>query len=159
RAVQHAREMGLAGTLMNTLALTSLTYVFSGDWTTATGQLDELSGLAEEKGSSYWKAFALCLEGWLLALTGKTPEAVEMLTSGITARRSTGATLFAPLQLSCLATAYAQLGQFADARRSIGVRPRVRVRSTAPGARLESAAPAMSPPPTVVETGIMSRLA
>ena len=43
-----------------------------------------------------------------------------MLTSAITTVRSTGATIYAPTQLSYLATAYAKLGQFDDARRSIG---------------------------------------
>ena len=69
--------MGLAGTLMNTLALTSLTNVFCEDYIAATAQLDELARLAEKKGSLYWKAFATWLQGWLLALTGKASEAVE----------------------------------------------------------------------------------
>ena len=111
--------MGLAGTLMNTLALTSLTHVFCGDCTTATAQLDELAGLAEKKGSLYWKAFATWLQGWLLALIGNATEAVGILTSGVAAWRSTGATLFAPMQLSYLASTYAKLGQFDDARRSL----------------------------------------
>ena len=41
-----------------------------------------------------------------------------MLTSGITAFRSTGATLLVPLHLSYLAGAYAQLGHYGDAWRS-----------------------------------------
>ena len=43
-----------------------------------------------------------------------------MITSGITALRSTGATLWVPLYLSYLARAYADLGQFDDAWRCIG---------------------------------------
>jgi class 3 adenylate cyclase/predicted ATPase len=119
RAVRGAREIGQAGTLMNVLALTVFPYVFCGDDAAALAQLDELAGLADEKGSLYWKAFAMWLQGWLLTLAGKAPEAVHMLTSGIAAFRSTGAALFAPTQLSCLATAYAKVGQFDDARRSI----------------------------------------
>jgi class 3 adenylate cyclase/predicted ATPase len=120
RAVEGAREMGLAGTLMNALALTSLTYVFCGEWVVAAEHLDELSGFAEEKGSLYWKAFATWLRGWLLAHAGKASEAFETLTSGIAAWRSTGATLFAPMHLSYSAAVYAQLGRFDDARHSIG---------------------------------------
>ena len=56
----------------------------------------------------------------LLALTGKASDAVQMITSGITAFRSTGATLFVPLYLSNLARAHAELGQFDDAWRCIG---------------------------------------
>ena len=42
-----------------------------------------------------------------------------MLTLGMSVWRSTGATLFAPTQLSTLAAAYAKLGQFDDAGRAI----------------------------------------
>jgi class 3 adenylate cyclase/predicted ATPase len=118
-AVQGAREMGQAATLMNVLALTSYTHVFCGNYAAANTQFDELASLAKEKGSLYWKAFAMSLQGCLLALCGKAGEAVHMLTSGLAAWRSTGATLFAPTQLSFLARAYAELGQFDDAWRCI----------------------------------------
>ena len=42
-----------------------------------------------------------------------------MITSGLTAMRSTGATAFIPGYLSYLARAYADLGRFDDAWRSI----------------------------------------
>jgi len=42
-----------------------------------------------------------------------------MITSGITAFRSTGSTLFTPWHLSNLAKAYAELGQFEDAWRCL----------------------------------------
>ena len=59
-------------------------------------------------------------QGYILALTGKAPEAVQMITSGIAAHRSTGATIAIPSSLSYLARAYAELGQFDHARRCIG---------------------------------------
>jgi hypothetical protein len=59
------------------------------------------------------------VKGWLLSIAGEPKEAVSILASGIRAWRSTGATLFAPTQLSCLAVAYAKLGQLDDARRGI----------------------------------------
>jgi predicted ATPase len=104
---------------MTILALTSITHILCGDCAAATTQLDELAGFAEEKGSLYWKAFAMWLQGWLLALAGKTAEAVNEFTSGTTAWRSTGATLYAPTQSSLLAEAYAILGQFDESQRSI----------------------------------------
>ena len=61
-----------------------------------------------------------CSKVGLLALTGKASDAVHMITSGITAFRSTGATLWLPWRLSNLAGAYAELGQFDDAWRCIG---------------------------------------
>ena len=59
-------------------------------------------------------------QGCVFALTGKASDAVHKITSGITAVRSTGATLWMPLYLSYLARAYAELGQFDDAWRCIG---------------------------------------
>jgi predicted ATPase len=59
-------------------------------------------------------------QGYILALTGKASEAVQMITSGIAAHRSTGATIAIPSSLSYLARAYAELGQFDDAWRCIG---------------------------------------
>ena len=68
-----------------------------------------------------WKALRNdAREVCLLALTGKAADAVQMITSGITAWRSTGATLWMPSFLSYLARAYAELGRFDDAWRCIG---------------------------------------
>ena len=119
QAVNDAREIGQAATLMNTLALTVYSYFFCGNYAAASAQIDELVTLADEKDAVYWKAFATWLQGWLLALTGKTAESVHMLASGITAWRSTGATLGRPTQLSTLAKAYADFGQIDEAWRCI----------------------------------------
>src|SRR6516225_3980002 len=59
------------------------------------------------------------VQGYLLALTGKVSEAVHQITSGIATRRSLGGTVWLPKELSYLAIAYAELGQFDDAWRSI----------------------------------------
>jgi predicted ATPase len=104
---------------MVTLALTSFTYILCGNRAASTAQTDELVTLADEKGAAYWRAFGMWMQGWLCALTGKAAEAVQMLNSGMSAWRSTGATLYAPTQWSCLAAAHASLGQFDDAQRSI----------------------------------------
>ena len=62
----------------------------------------------------------MMIQGCVFALTGKASDAVQMITSGITACESTGATIWMPLHLSYLARAYAELGQFDDAWRCIG---------------------------------------
>ena len=59
-------------------------------------------------------------QGWLLVLSGRASDAVHIITAGINAWRSTGATLALPGWLASLAAAYAELGQFDDARRCIG---------------------------------------
>ena len=120
QALRDAREIGQAATLMFALRHTSLTRIHCGKYATANAQLDELLALADEKGAVLWKAGGMILQGCVLALTGKAAEAVQMITSGITAWRSTGATLCLPLYLSNLARAYAEIGQFDDAWRCIG---------------------------------------
>ena len=62
----------------------------------------KLIALADEKGALFWKAVGTVNQGCVLALTGKASDAVQMITSGITAWRSTGATCGCPLYLSYL---------------------------------------------------------
>jgi class 3 adenylate cyclase len=59
------------------------------------------------------------LEALTNKLTGKASDAIQMITSGITAFRSTGATLAMPAYLSYLARAYGALGKFGDAWRCV----------------------------------------
>jgi hypothetical protein len=75
--------------------------------------------LADKKSALFWKARGMMNWGCVLALTGKPADAVQMITSGISARRSTGATLNVPFSLLYLASAYADLRQIDDAWRCI----------------------------------------
>jgi hypothetical protein len=59
-------------------------------------------------------------EGCALALSGEAAKALSSISSAIPAFRSTGATVLIPFVLSYLASANAALGQFDDARGSIG---------------------------------------
>jgi predicted ATPase len=121
KALKEAREIGHAASLMFALSpRTSFTHLQCGNYGPARAQTDELVALADEKGALFWKAEGMLLQGHLLALTGKASEAVQMMTSGITALRSTGATLWMPSHLAYLARAYGDLGQFDDAWRCIG---------------------------------------
>jgi hypothetical protein len=58
--------------------------------------------LKDQTGSLFWAAWGMMQRGCLLALTGKASEAVETITSGVTAKRSTGTTKWMPLWLSYL---------------------------------------------------------
>jgi predicted ATPase len=58
-------------------------------------------------------------EGWFFALTGKSADAVQKITSGLSAWRSMGAEVWIPTFLACMTLAYADLGQFDDAWRCI----------------------------------------
>src|SRR5262249_35844935 len=86
----------------------------------ANALVDELVALANEKGASFWKMGGIMAQGYLMVMTGKAANAVQMITSGLTAYRSTGATLFMPQHLTNSARARSELGQFDDAWRCIG---------------------------------------
>src|SRR6476620_2922121 len=70
--------------------------------------------------AAFARAFGMLGRGWLLGLTGRALDAVQMITSSIAAWRSTGTTQFLPSWLSYLAAAHAELGQFDDAWRCMG---------------------------------------
>jgi predicted ATPase len=119
-ALTDAREIGQAATLMYALFHASLAHIYCGNYAAANALLDELVPLADGKRALFWKALGMVLQGWLFALTDKASDAVPMITSGITSFRSTGATVFMPLWLSCLARAHAGLGKFDEAWRFLG---------------------------------------
>jgi class 3 adenylate cyclase/predicted ATPase len=118
-ALKEARKIGQATTLMFALTYTSLAYVWCGDYAAANAQTDELIALTNEKAAVFWKVAATILEG-ILGVTDKASTAVNMITSGIAAWRSTGSTACMPLWLSYLAQAHAKLGGVDDAWRCIG---------------------------------------
>jgi predicted ATPase len=118
-AVEYAREVRQAATLMYALFHASLPQIHCGHYATADALLDELVALAEEKGSLFWKAFGRLAQGSVLALNGKASDAVKMITLGLSEFRSTGSTLLVPTHLSYRARAYGELEQFDDAWRCI----------------------------------------
>jgi predicted ATPase len=120
QALSDAREIGQAGTLMFALVHAPTTHILCGHYAAANALHDELVALADEKGAMFWKANGMKLQGCALAMTGKAAAAVQVITSGLAASRSTGATTWDPLYLSHLMRAYAELGQFDDAWRCIG---------------------------------------
>ena len=119
-ALRDAREIGQAATLMYALVHALVVHIQCGNYPTAKAEADELVALADEKGALFWKSLGMSVQGCILALTGNASDAVQLITSGITALRSTGSTLWMPLHLSYLAKAYAELGQFDNALRCTG---------------------------------------
>jgi predicted ATPase len=118
-ALKDAREIGQAATLMYALSHTSFTHILSRDHLAANLEADELVKLANEKGALFWKAYGMIWQGILNALAGEASKAVQMLTSGITAHRSTRSTAWMPSCLTFLAKAHAELGQLDAAWRWI----------------------------------------
>jgi class 3 adenylate cyclase/predicted ATPase len=120
RALNEAREIGHAATLMYALWFASWLHMYDRVYAEAQLFIDELAALADEKDATlFWKATEIAYRGVLFALTGKASDAVRAITSGMTSFRSTGAALYEPWHLSHLAMAYSELGQPDDARRCI----------------------------------------
>jgi predicted ATPase len=119
QALKDARSIGQAATLMYALVHAWFTHIQCGNYAVANAEADELVSLAEEKGALFWRALGMSVRGCLLVLTGKAEDAVQLITSGMTALRSTESTLWMPLHLPYLARAYAELGQFNNACRCI----------------------------------------
>jgi class 3 adenylate cyclase/predicted ATPase len=120
KAVSDARQIGQAATLIYALGLAPLTHVHRGNYAAASALADEMAAVGEETGAVFWKGLAVLNQGWLLALTGKVSASVQIITSGITTWRSTGATIWMPFYLLLLARAFAELGQHDEAWRCIG---------------------------------------
>jgi class 3 adenylate cyclase/predicted ATPase len=120
QALKDAREIGQAPTLMHALVGASSAHIQCGNYAAAKAEADEVVALADEKGTLFWKANGMVQQGGVMVLTGKASDAIQKLTAGMTALRSTGTTALVPFHLLYLARAYAQLGQFDDAWRCIG---------------------------------------
>jgi predicted ATPase len=119
-AVRNAREIGHAATLMYALSHGCFARYQCGNYASATAVFDELVALAEEKGTLFWKAFGMMNQGCACALSGQPSEAVRMIKFGLSARQSTGSTMWMPFFLSYLARAHIELGNLEDAWSSIG---------------------------------------
>ena len=120
RAVQHARDTGQAANLMFALGHVSIINALCRNYEVVNSYADELFILADEKSAFFWRTRAMIARGEAFLLKGSAAEAVETITSGIAAFRSTGSTLWLPLHLSELASAHGGLGQFDQAWHCIG---------------------------------------
>jgi tetratricopeptide (TPR) repeat protein len=118
-ALKDAREFDQAGTLMFAFLHAAWPHIQCGDYATAKAEAEELTTLAQDKRALFWDALGIAMQGCVAALTGKPADAVDKITSGVKLLRSTGATLWAPFQLSHLALAHAQRGQLDDAWRCV----------------------------------------
>ncbi len=119
RAIEDARGLGHTPTLMSSLATTSWTYIFLGNYAKARAQGDELIALADETGASTWKTIGMIFRGATRALAGDAPDAAQQITSSLQSNLSTGASVSIPYFLSVLAKVNADLGELDKAWRCI----------------------------------------
>jgi hypothetical protein len=104
RAVEYARDIGQAATLMYALEHAWLVNLQCRNYEAVNAYADELFTLADEKSALFWKTCGVLARGGAFALKGSAAEAVETISSGIAAWRATGSTMWLPLYLSHLAT-------------------------------------------------------
>ncbi len=119
RAIRVARESGHSPTLGYALNFCVLQHSLSGDFAAADALIDEFITVKDQMGGRAWGGWATLQRGSVLALTGKLSAAVETITSGVAAIRSTANTMWIPLWLSFLAQAKAETGQLDAARSDI----------------------------------------
>jgi hypothetical protein len=120
RALKVARELSHSATLMYVLNFSAWTHILCGNSGAASVLIDEFSVLKVQTGSLFWGAWGMMLRGFLLTLTGNASEAGRTITSGLSAMRSTGTTMWMPFWWSYLAQINAEISQFDDANRYIG---------------------------------------
>ena len=89
-AISLARNIGQTGTFLYTLTRIAWFRLVIGDYAAAAAQIRELMSAAADVEGSYWTAAGMMLQGCLLALTGESAPAIEMITAGIAASRLTG---------------------------------------------------------------------
>jgi class 3 adenylate cyclase/predicted ATPase len=120
QAFKNARESGHAVSLIWALNFASSIEILCGDYRTANARVDELIAFTDKKDAAWWRAIGILNRGRLLGLTGRSADAVQIISSGRTTWRSLGSIWLDPTWLSALASAQAELGQFDDAWRRIG---------------------------------------
>jgi predicted ATPase len=106
--------------LMFILYWACFTETLCGNYASGEELSNELITLAAQKGSPFWKAMGVTVQGCIFGLAGRAADSVQTITSGLTAYRSLGTTLMVPFYLLSLATAHADLGQFDVSWRCIG---------------------------------------
>ncbi len=118
RARDAARETDHIPTWLLTLNSTALTHICCRDHAAAAVHLDECITLAQGK-SPFMKGFAKVRRGCVLAQTGKASDAIQEISTGTAEMRAIGATAWGTSASWHLARAYAELGKFDEAWRSI----------------------------------------
>jgi len=119
-AVEEAREIGQAATLMYALLHALLVHIQCGDHAAANAEAEELVTLANDKNALFWKAQGMFVQGCVSATIGEAEDAVHTITAGTTSWRSLGSTFWMPFYLTYLARAHAGLGQLENAWRYLG---------------------------------------
>jgi predicted ATPase/class 3 adenylate cyclase len=115
QALKIARDGAHSATLTYVLNFSVFQHIFCGDFARASMLIDEFNILKDQIGSASWGGWGLALSGCVSTLTGKAAAAVQDISSGVIAMRSTGNTMWTPLFLTHLAQANSELRQIKPA--------------------------------------------
>jgi tetratricopeptide (TPR) repeat protein len=118
-ALGYAREMSDAGGLLLSLFFGGMTHFLCGSYATTETLAHELYTFSDEQGAVLWKSTGQQYRGWVLAVTGRAPEAAQLLVPSLAAFHSTGSTGNRTFGLALLGKSYADLDQPDDALRSV----------------------------------------
>jgi predicted ATPase len=120
RALKDAREINQAAELMHALFFKGFNSILCGNYAAADAEGKELASLADEKDSAFFRISGMCLEGLVMANTGKTESGIQIIETVITAYRSIGSTAFFPVYSSYLAWCLAERDRFKEAWDCVG---------------------------------------
>jgi class 3 adenylate cyclase/predicted ATPase len=119
-ALRDARKIGHANDLLYALLFGAWFHTLCDrNYEAAKAVTNELVALGDKTGAVAWRVQGMINHGCVLAVTGKFSEAVQLISSGLSARKSIGATVTVPSFLSYLAIGHMELRGFNDAWRCI----------------------------------------
>ena len=97
----------------------TVTYLLSGDYSTANALVDQLEELARAKDATLWNGGAKFMRAWIIAQSRAATNVLSTVSAGMEAWQSANATVWLPKLLSDQASAYADVGQFSEAWASL----------------------------------------
>src|SRR5262249_23297360 len=113
-AISYASEIGHAASLMYGLFHAAVTYLLSGDYSTANALVDQLEVLVREKDSTLWNGRGKFMRAWIVAQSRAATDVPSIISTGIKAWQSANATVWIPKLLSDQGSAHADVAQFKE---------------------------------------------
>jgi class 3 adenylate cyclase/predicted ATPase len=110
-ALTLAQQSAHSFSLNIALAVATMFYQLRREERWTQERAEAVINLATEQGFPYFMACGVILRGWALAHQGKAQEGIEQLHQGLIAFRATGAEIWRPYFLACLAEAYGTTGE------------------------------------------------
>jgi predicted ATPase len=115
-AMAEARRLDHPMSLIGSLAGCIMLHALVGDSAAPDERIDELVAIATEKGFPIAYAFGTIHCGWAKLNNGEVAEGIWLLRGGLSAYRTTGATLWMPYHIGLLAMTCEMAGQIEEAR-------------------------------------------